>query len=487
MVLRVFYPIDKVQASSSSSLPSSPSTAGWSSSASPQTAHASLARNFFTLKWTGGEEERRRAEWLPETYGAPCPSYAEGYGITMYNLMPWMPPEICKTIGKIGLGLLFSGVRIPTFADEPPTAALETFVPIIYSHGLGGNRSCYSSVCIDLASHGYVVFALEHSDGSASLNVLPDKTVTEYKHAPRKAFLPSPNRIKKGFTASLVPEEQRQPVSQYEFRHQQLEQRVEEVRFIADVIQAISEGKFEGEEWMSNVIKNGNVFANKIDMSRLGGMGHSFGACTILKTSFVDSRFKACVLHDSWLFPLDEKTAHSALTCPTLFLNSSTFDNIWPTEGAKVQKSFVEAAKESGGEVYVMHLIGTKHASFADFPVLFSDFFLNLGVIGPTDPKKAMRAVHACDVSFFNSYLHVEDSDRLEKTNESLWASLFVGISKEGENTDTSQWRPPPDFEDLVVPDFTVINTERGKIKIGCFTNDPRSLHMEKLSLSETS
>ena len=43
---------------------------------------------------------------------------------------------------------------------------------------------------------------------------------------------------------------------------------------------------------MPNVIKNGNVFANKIDMSRLGGMGHSFGACTILKTSFVDSRFK---------------------------------------------------------------------------------------------------------------------------------------------------------------------------------------------------
>ena len=227
MVLRVFYPIDKVKASSSSSLPSSPSAAGCSPSASPRTAPASLARNFFTLKWTGGEEERRRAEWLPETYGAQCPSYAEGYGITMYNLMPWMPPEICKTIGKIGLGLIFSGVRMSTFAEEPPTAALEAFVPIIYSHGLGGNRSCYSSVCIDLASHGYVVFALEHSDGSASLNVLPNKTVKEYKHAPRKAFLASPNRIKKGFTASLVPEEQRQPVSQYEFRHQQLEQRVE--------------------------------------------------------------------------------------------------------------------------------------------------------------------------------------------------------------------------------------------------------------------
>eukprot|EP00960_Hanusia_phi_P062955 765309-Hanusia_phi.AAC.10 len=178
----------------------------------------------------------------------------------------------------------------------------------------------------------------------------------------------------------------------------------------------------------------------------------------------------ACVLHDSWLFPLDEVTAHSALTCPTLFLNSSTFDNIWPSEGVKVQKSFVEAAKESGGDVYVMHVVGTKHASFADFPVLFSDVMMvvlvlvllqleltschvkNVGAIGPTDPKKAMRAAHvrnahelfscgecplrgqrqACDESFFTFYLQAAD-DRFgnevmatqgaaEKKDKSSWA-----------------------------------------------------------------
>eukprot|EP00960_Hanusia_phi_P062954 765309-Hanusia_phi.AAC.9 len=228
IVLRVFYPIDKSMRSSSSSLPPSPSAASQSSSSSPRTAPDSLARNFFSLKWTAEEEERKRAEWLPSTFGANCPSYAEGYGNAMYNLMPWMPPEVCKTIGKVWFGLVLSGVRMPTIADQLPTAAIDKFVPIIYSHGLGGNRSCYSSVCIDLASHGFVVFALEHSDGSASLNVLPDKTVTEYKFAPRRAYLPvSPNRIKKGFTPSLVPEDQKQPVSQYEFRHGQLEQRVE--------------------------------------------------------------------------------------------------------------------------------------------------------------------------------------------------------------------------------------------------------------------
>ena len=33
---------------------------------------------------------------------------------------------------------------------------------IVFSHGLGGMRSCNSAIVCDLASHGYVVAAVEH-------------------------------------------------------------------------------------------------------------------------------------------------------------------------------------------------------------------------------------------------------------------------------------------------------------------------------------
>jgi hypothetical protein len=39
---------------------------------------------------------------------------------------------------------------------------------VIFSHGLAGNRVLYSVICSELASQGYVVLAVEHSDGTAS-------------------------------------------------------------------------------------------------------------------------------------------------------------------------------------------------------------------------------------------------------------------------------------------------------------------------------
>ena len=43
-----------------------------------------------------------------------------------------------------------------------------SLIPVIYSHGLCSNRTMHSGTCKDLASHGYIVFALDHQDGTSS-------------------------------------------------------------------------------------------------------------------------------------------------------------------------------------------------------------------------------------------------------------------------------------------------------------------------------
>ena len=87
---------------------------------------------------------------------------------------------------------------------------------------------------------------------------------------------------------------------------------------------------------------------SRLDLARLACMGHSFGALTSICTSTADKRFKACVAHDVWLFPAGKDMVESHPRVPTLFLNASTFDMLWPGWGRKVLARWIVRARRSG-------------------------------------------------------------------------------------------------------------------------------------------
>lgn len=60
------------------------------------------------------------------------------------------------------------GYKVKNQQGRPPKGMSEepTFPLLIFSHGLGGSRTAYSSLCTEFASYGFVVCAVEHRDGS---------------------------------------------------------------------------------------------------------------------------------------------------------------------------------------------------------------------------------------------------------------------------------------------------------------------------------
>lgn len=81
-------------------------------------------------------------------------------------------------------------------------------IPVIFSHGLSSNRTMHSGTCRDLASHGYIVFALDHMDKTSSYYETQDGQGVYYCNKVQSHDL--------------------------EFRQQQLDQRAKEMRALID-------------------------------------------------------------------------------------------------------------------------------------------------------------------------------------------------------------------------------------------------------------
>jgi dienelactone hydrolase len=117
---------------------------------------------------------------------------------------------------------------------------------IAFSHHSGGPRRMATFLCTHLASHGYVVAALDHSEVFAPELARKQNETAEEKAARLEALI-----------ANRVPD----------------------VRFLLDLL-------LEGEAWDS---------AARLDATRLGIVGHSFGGWTALAAPDVEPRLRAVV------------------------------------------------------------------------------------------------------------------------------------------------------------------------------------------------
>lgn len=144
---------------------------------------------------------------------------------------------------------------------------------MVFSHGLGGSRNAYSHICGSLASHGVVVVAPEHRDGSCPVSLV---------HTPEEKEKIKPVEYKK------LPHQASTEV--YEARDEQLRVRLWEIGLIHDALLKIDNRiplknvaeepkKIAGRDMLT-------MFSHLLDVhepGRISFAGHSFGGATTVQ------------------------------------------------------------------------------------------------------------------------------------------------------------------------------------------------------------
>ena len=260
---------------------------------------------------------------------------------------------------------------------ELPLAGEEPYPVIIFSHGWTGFRAFHTNQFEMLASHGYVVVAIDHSYGSAA-TVFPNGRV----------ILNNPDAL---------PDKETVPAEVYDRASSVLmDVYASDVRFVLDQLAELNGG--EGDQ----------RFANRLDLERIGVFGHSTGGGAIVKVCSLDERCKAGVGMDAWVEPLPDEMIAQGLKQPFLFMRSEP----WTSNNNDQRLSrLIEA---SAGTSVKLGIKGTKHRDFT-MHTYFSPLMTRLGLSGPLNDKRTLQLIDDYLLAFFDFYLKGQPSRLLDE------------------------------------------------------------------------
>ncbi|BBN00098.1 platelet-activating factor acetylhydrolase [Marchantia polymorpha subsp. ruderalis] len=329
--------------------------------------------------------------WLPEF------SYTWGFCCTVvkpstyfHRVLLWVIASVVHVI-VWPWSAIYARVGAPLL-PPPGEQEEESFLPvIIFSHGLWSCRTTYSAFCCDLASHGYVVVAVEHLDGSAQMATYTD-------HHGKKKYL---------YHAHIG--ESLEKISLDE-RGKQLTQRALEIQKVVDILESFQEGLLtQGSNTVTGNTKlDVTCLLHRLDLNHLAVAGHSFGGATAVVSACLDHRFKCCVGMDVWWEPIEKVSIEkSAGRVPMLLLNTEKFDWKALREARLVfLDGRVAAASQEEPLVTDLYTIkGTVHQDQSDFPLIFKSTAKRMGFTGDLDPLLAKNVNTRVCLEFLQKYL----------------------------------------------------------------------------------
>ena len=277
-----------------------------------------------------------------------------------------------------------------TYAGAPVAERGTRFPVLLFSHGyIPGFLSQNTAQMEELASHGYVVASIGHTHETL-VTVFPDGRLVLPSQSRLAAFGQGARNTRELVTryiATTDPAVQealiRQIVAGWTVLDQSLAIWTADTRFVLDELEKMSAGS------------RPSIFSGKLDLSRTGVFGMSFGGATAGQVCVVDARCKAGINLDGLQVG---DLIDRPMPRPFMFMQSE--------DAGHINRLFFERAT---GPAYYVVVKGTRHFNWSDFS-LFSPDFQKAGLLGSIEGGRMERIMNAYVLAFFDTYLKGTDA-----------------------------------------------------------------------------
>src|SRR5579859_5410238 len=290
-------------------------------------------------------------------------------------------------------------VRTNAVVDVPIVPARKEtggYPVLLFSPSWSGQRVQNTFQVEELASHGYIVVAMDHPYGTEA-TVFPDGRVVRTTIGGGEDYS----------SAAAFEEFLRKA-------NDETKTRARDVQFVLDTL----------EKW--NSADPQGLLTGQIRLTSIGIFGHSLGGTVAIQACWLDPRLKAALDMDGMvaaesategakkpvLFMMEE-----SLVAPGASLEGISEQRRRTVEFNRAQDKLMKASLARYGGYWLV-VAGTTHKNFSDSP-LFSPLKFLSGA-GKTDPRRVFRIANAYSLAFFDKYLKQEDSHLLDGDSQNF-------------------------------------------------------------------
>jgi pimeloyl-ACP methyl ester carboxylesterase len=265
------------------------------------------------------------------------------------------------------IGLSSSQVMVPAHDDAPLMATGGPLPVLLFSHGSGSLLAVYTAMLTELASHGYVVVGIQHPY-NAMMTTFAD-----------------------GRAIPTSPAAANDTVQYWS----------EDTAFVVDQLMGLAAGT--------------GMFAGRLDLSRVGVFGHSFGGAASAEFCLDDAR---CIAGLNFDGSLSGEVENVGVKQPFMQVISGTACEDVVAAGAMTLEKCLPllARYEAGWQTtfdrsdvgYRVRVAGSKHGSFSDLPLLepLAAMFNDGSELAP---ERAWQITTQLTLAFFGRHLNASD------------------------------------------------------------------------------